>query len=73
MGRPKHPKKELEAVLKAAEAQSWIVTKAKKYFKMKCGCPDKHSKSVHLTPSDPKYLKNLLGQLARATCWKEES
>lgn len=71
MGRPKHPKKDLEAVLKAAESQKWIVIKASKYFKMRCPCPDKHQKIVHISPSNPMYLKNLLGQLLRATCWKE--
>jgi hypothetical protein len=70
--RPKHPDKDLEPVLKEAESQNWIVTKGKKYFKMKCPCPDKHSKTVHLSPSDPKYRKNLLAQLLRATCWKEK-
>lgn len=72
MGRPKHQRKELEAVLKSAESQNWTVSKAK-YFKMRCPCPEQHTKTVHLTPSNPKYLKNLLGQLVRATCWKEKS
>jgi hypothetical protein len=30
---------------------------------------DKCWKTVKLTPSDPKYLRNLRGQLRRATCW----
>jgi hypothetical protein len=37
---------------------------------MWCLCPAKHMKTVHLTPSDPNYVRNLLGQLKRATCWK---
>lgn len=40
---------------------------------MKCPCPKKHLKTVHLSPSSPNYLKNLTMQLKRATCWKEES
>jgi hypothetical protein len=71
VGRPKHPIKELEAVLKAAEAQGWDVAK-NVYYKMKCPCPGKHLKTVHNTPSDPNYLRNLIGQLKRTTCWKTE-
>lgn len=71
MGRPRHPKKELEAVLREAESQKWVVSKAKKYFKMRCPCDEKHSKTVHLSPSDPNYLRNLIGHLLRTTCWKE--
>lgn len=70
-GRPKHPRKELEAVLRAAESQGWAIVKTT-YFKMRCPCEDKHAKTVHLTPSNPRYLMNLLGQLRRATCWKDE-
>ncbi|MGP9725226.1 hypothetical protein ACT3SZ_14545 [Corynebacterium sp. AOP40-9SA-29] len=70
--RPRHPVKELEEVIRTAERQGWSVEK-RKYFKMKCPCPDKHMKTVHLTPSDPNYLRNLTGQLKRSTCWKEEA
>ncbi len=38
---------------------------------MKCPCPDMHLKTVHLTPSDPNYVRNLVGQLRRATCWED--
>jgi hypothetical protein len=71
--RARHPRRELEAVLRAAESQNWIVKKSKKYFKMYCPCEDKHIKTVHLTPSSPKYRQDLLGQLRRATCWNEEA
>jgi hypothetical protein len=63
---------ELEAVLRAAEKQGWMVTKGKKYFKLMCSCPDKHQGWVHLTPSGAKYTLNLVKQLKRATCWKED-
>jgi hypothetical protein len=39
---------------------------------MWCPC-GKHWKTVKLTPSDPNYVRNLLGQLRRATCWDEEA
>lgn len=73
MTRPKHPRKELESLLRRAEEQGWVVKKGKKYFKMYCACASKHIKTVHLSPSNPKYLQDLLGYLRRATCWREEA
>jgi hypothetical protein len=69
MTRPKHQGKDLEAVLRDAEDKGWRVDKGRKYYKMWCPCREKHWKTVKLTPSDPTYLRNLLGQLRRATCW----
>lgn len=69
--RPKHPIKELEAVLKEAEGKGWLVTKGKKYFMMWCSCAKKHKKSLKLTPSTRTYKKNLMGELRRATCWED--
>lgn len=71
MPRPKHPKKELEAVLSEAERKGWRVDKGKKYFKMWCPCAAKHLKTVKISPSDPNYKQQLLGQLGRATCWEK--
>ncbi|HEY9412275.1 MAG TPA: hypothetical protein VIP77_22035 [Jiangellaceae bacterium] len=71
--RPRHPKKELEEVLKAAEDQGWRISKVSKYYMMWCPCDDKHKKSVKITPSDPNYRRNLIGQLKRSTCWKDET
>jgi hypothetical protein len=70
VARPRHPKPELEAVLREAERRAWRIEKGKKYFKMRCPCEQKRKKTVRLTPSDPKYTKNLLGQLKHATCWE---
>lgn len=72
MSRPRHQDKDLEAVLREAEEKRWRVVKGKGYFKMYCPCPDKHKKTVHLSPSDRNYRKNLLAQLERATCWDEK-
>lgn len=69
--RPKHPKPDLEKVLREAEAKNWRVILGGKYWKIYCPCDGKHKKSVHLSPSDPNYKKNLLGQLMRATCWSK--
>lgn len=70
-GRPKHPDKHIEEVLAASERQGWRVERGRKYFKIYCPCAEKHMKVVHITPSDPNYLRNVIGQLKRATCWKE--
>lgn len=71
-GRPKHQKKDLEAVLRDGERQGWRITKGKKYYKMYCPCEAKHLKTVKNSPSDPNYRKNLLGYLERETCWEAE-
>jgi len=62
--------KNIDPILRAAERQGWRVSREKRYYKMWCPCPAKHWKTVHLTPSDRNYVKNLLGQLKRSTCWK---
>lgn len=64
-------RKELEAVRKEAERRGWRVERGKRYWRMYCPCPRKCKKSMALTPSDPNYVINLLGQLRRATCWKD--
>lgn len=70
MGRPKHPKKELEQVLREAEAKGWRVEKRpNRYFKMKCPCDKAHIKTVKVSPSNPYYEKQLRAQLSRVTCW----
>ena len=71
MSRPRHPKPELEEVLKAAEAQGWRVTRGSKYYMMWCPCPQKHKKTVKITPN-ASYRRNLLGQLRRTTCFGTE-
>ena len=73
MTRPKHQRKELEALLKEAEGQGWLVTRAGRYFKLKCPCPEKHLTTVHLTPSNPRYELNKRKWLVRRTCWEAKS
>lgn len=62
MSRHRHPKKDLEAVLRDGEAKGWEVAKTRKYYRMRCPCGS-HQKTVHLTPSDPNYRQNLVGWL----------
>jgi hypothetical protein len=73
MPRPRHPIKELEKVLRDALSQGWRVDRDKKYFKLRCPCEAKHFKTVHLSPSDPHYERNLRGYLRGRTCWKEDA
>jgi hypothetical protein len=58
-------------VLREAEGRGWRVERRKKYYKMYCPCEAKHFKTVQITPSGANYLKDLLGQLRRATCWRD--
>lgn len=74
VSRPKHPDKDLERLLKDAESQGWRVVKRKraKYYKILCPCPEQHFKlSIHMTPSDPQYERNLRYWLLKNTCWEQ--
>jgi hypothetical protein len=72
-GRSRHPVKELEAVLRDAESRRWRVTKTKTgYFKLWCPCSGRHMKTVHLTPSDPNYERNVRKWLGRQPCWDDK-
>jgi hypothetical protein len=74
VARPRHRRPELEKILRHAEQQKWkIKGGGDKHFTMYCPCPEKHKKSISTTPSGPNYLRNLLGELKRKTCWKDES
>lgn len=66
-------KQDLEAIRKEAARKGWRVDRNKGYWKM--WCPTwcgKHMKTMKLTPSNPRYVQNLLGQLGRVTCWNQE-
>lgn len=69
MSRPKHPDKHIEALLSELESARWRIARAR-YYKAKCPCPEKHMKIIHITPSSPHYLKNLISYLERETCFK---
>lgn len=65
--------KELAAIREEATRKGWRTVRRKGYWKMYCPAwCGKHIKTMHLTPSDPNYARNLVGQLRRATCWNEE-
>jgi hypothetical protein len=71
MARPRHPNKELEALLRYAEANKWRADKPGAYFRLRCKC-GKHQRRIHLTPSDPNYELNARKWLERQPCWKQE-
>lgn len=62
--------KELKAIRDQAEQKGWRVVRGKKW-KLYCPCDEKHLKNMSLTPSGARYVKNLIKQLERSTCWKE--
>jgi hypothetical protein len=55
-----------------AEAHGWRVERGTKYYRLMCPCAERHARSVHLTPSDPNYRRNVLGWLRRCACWTGE-
>lgn len=69
MERRRHPSKDIEAVLVDAEVHGWNVIPTTKYWKLRCTCPDRHQRWVHLTPSNPNYVKNLASWIKRQSCW----
>jgi hypothetical protein len=70
-GRPRHPKPELEAVIRELEAHDWRVDRPSTYYRCRCPCGE-HSKMLHLSPSNPDYAKQALRWCKRQPCWTEE-
>lgn len=66
-------KQERRELLKEANSQEWRIIESGGYVKIYCPCPEKHKKTVRLTPSNPNYWKELRRHLKRMTCWKEEA
>jgi len=66
---PRHPVKETEALLDEADkVHGWDVSKGRKYFRLRCPC-GKHQTWVHLTPSNPNYVRERRGYLRNTGCW----
>lgn len=72
MTRPRHPSKDLEQLLKEAETRGWRVEKKSKYFKALCPCPAKCMETVHVTPSDPNYVRNKRNKMSKCELWEEQ-
>jgi hypothetical protein len=71
VARPRHRRKESEAVLVDAEAHGWRIDPGKRYWRAYCGC-GLHLRSIHLTPSDPSYATNLAHWFRRTCGWPKE-
>ncbi len=69
--RPRHQRSDIEQILRDAEASGWVFTRRNEYFRGKCSCEGKHMRTVHATPSSPRYAINLRKWFER-TCWKGE-
>lgn len=68
--RPRHPDKDIEDLIRLAEARGWRIMKGRKYYKAYCPCDDEHIKTIHLSPSGTMYLVNLRKWFNRQTCWE---
>lgn len=73
MGRywKKHPNKELEALLAEFDEAGWRIIDPPTYYKVYCPCPLKHKRTVHLTPSNPKYILETRLWLHRQPCYND--
>jgi hypothetical protein len=69
--RPRHPKKELEQLLRDVESHGWTVAKGQGYYRARCPC-GAHQRSVQLSPSNPLAERNLRAWFTRQTCWDQE-
>jgi hypothetical protein len=65
--------KDIESLLLSLKRQSWRVQPRTRtgYYKVYCPC-GAHLKTVHISPGDRRYLRNLMGWLKRSGCWKED-
>ena len=72
-GWRKHPRKDLEDVLREFSAHGWRIDDPPKYYRLSCPC-GLHMRWLHLTPSNPNHGREAL-QWARRTCplWEEET
>lgn len=69
MQRPRHPDKEIEALIRECEARGWTVIRARKYYKGYCPCL-RHQHSFKMTPSNPNWTRECLRFLRRLDCWE---
>lgn len=47
-------------------------TKGGGYYKVYCACEEQHKATIHLTPSNPKYVLNKTKWLQRQECYKQD-
>lgn len=61
-------RKDLRPLLGEFHEAGWKIEDPPKYYRVKCPC-GLHQRSIHLTPSDPNYVRNALRWLRRQTCY----
>lgn len=71
MSRPRHPKPNLERLLRTAEGFGWRVERKKRYYMCRCSCPMKCMETVHISPSNPKYELNKRNKMSKCEAWEE--
>lgn len=63
-------RKDVEDVLVEFDKAGWRIEDPPTYYTVKCPCGT-HKRWIHLTPSDPNYLRNAVKWLHRQQCWKD--
>lgn len=69
--RPRHPKPELEKLIREAEGFGWRVSKGRSYYKALCPCPGKCMETIRLTPSGTNYAKNKRNKMSKCEMWED--
>lgn len=72
LGYWKKAKKNIEPVLEEFDRMGWRIEDPPTYYTVKCPCPARHMRQIHLTPSDPRYPTNALSWLRSCSCTKED-
>lgn len=67
---PKHPDKDLQAVLVVFNENEWEIIRGNGYYKMRCPC-GAHKLTLHLSPSNPNHGKEKIQQMKRTDCYRE--
>lgn len=63
-------KQDLRDAVEVILEHGWTEHTRNGYRKFRCPC-GRHRKTVRLSPSDPNYVKNLMGWFRRQSCWEE--
>lgn len=49
----------------------WTIQDPPKYYMVKCPCPLRHKRWIHLTPSNPRYANECIAWAQRCECSQE--
>jgi hypothetical protein len=62
--------KDIKDVVDEISRHGWTEVAGKNYRKFRCPC-GRHMKTIHKSPSNPNYFKNLMAWFRRQECWQE--